>query len=140
MRPVITRPIRLAQIAAQAEGLRLRRRARRIVMQIVLAIVAIPFLLAALGFLEAAFWNFVARHFQPEEAALIVVGGNLLVVVVLLGLAMLRGSEDRVSLEALEVRRRALDSAQRSLTWATMAGPVTAFVLNQMRRPHRRDD
>jgi hypothetical protein len=110
---------------------------RRIVMQIVLAVLALPFLLAAFGFLETAFWNYVARHFQPEEAALIVMGGNLLVALVLLGLAMLRGSEDRVSLEALEVRRRALDSAQRSLTLATMAGPIASFVLTQLRRPRR---
>ncbi len=133
------RPVRLAQIAAQAEGLRLRRRVRRIVMQIVLAILALPFLFAALGFLEAAFWNYVARHFQPEEAALIVVGGNLLVAMLLLGLAMMRGSEDRISLEALEVRRRALESVQRSVTFATLIGPVTGFLLNQLRRPRRRD-
>lgn len=107
-------------------------------MQIVLAILALPFLLAALGFLEVAFWNYVARHFQPEEAALIVLGGNLLVAVLFLGLAMMRGSEDRISLEALEVRRRALDSAQRSLSIATMAGPIATFVLSQMRRPRHK--
>lgn len=131
------RPIRLAQIAAQAERVRLRRRVRRIVMQIVLAILALPFLLATLGFLEAAFWNYVARHFQPEEAALLVCGGNLLVAVVLLGLAMMRGSEDRISLEALEIRRRALENVQRSVTLATLAGPIAGFLLNQLRRPRR---
>jgi uncharacterized membrane protein len=138
MRPIM-RPVRLAQIAAQAEGLRLRRRARRLVIQVVLAVMALPFLLACLGFLEAAFWNFVARHFQAEEAALIVVGGNLLVALLLLGLAMARGSEDRVALEALEVRRRALDSVQRSVSYAALVGPITGFLLSQLRRP-RRDD
>lgn len=105
-------------------------------MRIAFAIIALPFLLAALGFLEAAFWNYVARHFQAEEAALIVVGGNLLVAAVLLGLAMLRGSEDRVSLEALEVRRRALESAQHSLSYAALVGPLVAFLLGQLRRRH----
>ena len=133
------RPVRLAQIAAQAEGLRLRRRVRRIVMQIVLAILALPFLLAALGFLETSFWSYVAKHFQPEEAALIVMGGNLLVAVLLLGLAMMRGSEDRISLEALEVRRRALENVQRSVTVATLAGPIAGFLLNQLRRSRNRD-
>lgn len=131
------RPVRLAQIAAQAEGLRWRRRARRIVSQIILAILALPFLLAAFGFLEAAFWSYVARHFQPEEAALIVMGGNLLVVVILLGLSATRGGDDRVSLEALEVRRRALENVQRSVTLATMAGPIAGFVLSQLRRRRR---
>lgn len=102
--------------------------------QVVLAAIALPFLLAAFGFLEAAFWNYVARHFQAEEAALIVLGGNLLIAGILLGLAMMRGSEDRVSLEALEVRRRALDSAQRSLSYAALIGPITAFLLGQLRR------
>lgn len=127
----------MAQIAAQAETLRWRRRAKRIAMQVAFAIVAVPFLLAAFGFLEAAFWNYVARHFQAEEAALIVVGGNLLVAGLLLILAMMRGSEDRVSLEALEVRRRALESAQHSLSYAALVGPLIAFLLGQLRR--RRD-
>jgi hypothetical protein len=113
---------------------------RRIVVQIVLVMIAVPFLLACLGFLEAAFWSYVAKHFEAPEAALVALGGNLLVVVVLLGLALLRGSEDRVSLEALEVRRRALDSAQRSLTLATLAGPISTFLLSQLRRPRRRGD
>lgn len=106
-------------------------------MQAVLAAIALPFLLAAFGFLEAAFWNYVARHFQAEEAALIVLGGNLLMAGILLGLAMMRGSEDRVSLEALEVRRRALESAQHSLSYAALAGPLLGLLLGLLRR--RRD-
>ncbi len=120
--------------------MRLKRRVRRIVVQIVLAIMAVPFLLACLGFLEVAFWSYVAKHFQPEEAALVALGGNLLVVVVLLGMALMRGGEDRVSLEALEVRRRALDSAQRSLSLAALTGPIATFLLGQLRRSRRRGD
>lgn len=108
-------------------------------MQIVFAIIALPFLLVVLAFLEVAFWKFVARHFLPEEAALIVAGGNLLVALLMLGLAMMRGSEDRISLEALEVRRRALDSAQRSLSYAALIAPITGFLLGQLRRPRRHD-
>jgi hypothetical protein len=132
------RSVKLAQIAAQAEGLRWRRRARRIVTQIVLGIIALPFLLAAFGFLEAAFWTYVADHFQPTEAALLAVGGNILVVAILMVLVLTRGGDDRVSLEALEVRRRALESAQRSLTVATMVAPVTGFILSQLRSRRRR--
>lgn len=133
------RPVHLAQIAAQAEALRLRRRLSRVGMQIVFAIIALPFLIVTLVFLELAFWKFVARHFQPEAAALIVAGGNLLVALLMLGLAMMRGSEDRISLEALEVRRRALDSAQRSVSYAALIAPITGFLLSQLRRPRRRD-
>jgi hypothetical protein len=55
-------------------------------------------------------------------------------------MALLRGSEDRVSLEALEVRRRAIVSAQRSLTIATLVGPAVSFLLSQLRRSRRRAD
>lgn len=132
------RSLRLAQIAAQAEGLRWRHRARRLVFQIVCVCLALPFLLAAFGFLEASFWTYVAPHFQPELAALIVMGGNLLVVVVLLVLAMMRGGEDKVSLEALEVRRRAIDSAQRSIGLAALM-PVASLLVTQLRARRRRD-
>jgi hypothetical protein len=119
---------------------RLKRRVRRIAMQAVMVAMAVPFLLACLAFLELAFWSYVAGHFETPEAALVVLGGNLLVVLVLLGMALLRGSEDRVSLEALEVRRRAIDSAQRSLTMATLVGPAVSFLLSQLRRSRRRAD
>ncbi|MGA9868603.1 MAG: hypothetical protein WBQ75_19425 [Acetobacteraceae bacterium] len=108
-------------------------------MQATFAIIALPFLVVFLAFLELAFWKFVARHFQPEEAALLVAGGNLLVALLMLGLATMRGSEDRVSLEALEVRRRALDSVQKSVTYTALVGPITVFLLNLLRRPRRRD-
>jgi len=108
-------------------------------MQIAFAIIALPFLVVTLAFLELAFWKYVARHFQPEEAALLVAGGNLLVGLLMLGFATMRGSEDRISLEALEVRRRALDSVQRSLTYTALVGPITAFLLTQLRRPRRHD-
>ena len=132
------RTFRLAQIAAQAEGLRLRRRVRRIIMQVVLAVVALPFLLAALGFFEATFFNLMAANFRPWSAALIVAGTNLLVALLLLILAAARGSEDRVSLEALQVRERAMENARRSITLASMAAPAAEFLLSRMRNRARR--
>lgn len=133
------RSVRLAQIAAQAESVRWRRRAKRIATQIVCLILALPFLLAALGFVEAAFWNYLLDHFWPVQAALIATGGNLLVVAVLMVIAISRGGDDRVAVEALEVRRRALESAQRSVTIAAMAGPVASFLINRMRARRGRD-
>lgn len=133
------RSLRLAQIAAQAESVRWRRRFRRLVVQIVCVAIALPFLLAAFGFLEAAFWAYVSQHFIPVFAALIVLGGNLLVVVILMAIVLMKGGDDRVSLEALEVRRRALDSAQRSVTIAALAGPVASFLFTQLRARRRRD-
>ena len=132
------RSFRLAQVAAQAEGLRLRRRVRKIIMQVVLAIVALPFLLAALGFFEATYFNVMMANFRPWSAALIVAGTNLLLALLLLIVAAMGGSEDRVSLEALQVRQRALESARRSLTLASVAAPVTQFLLAQMRNRSRR--
>jgi hypothetical protein len=132
------RTLRLAQVAAQAEGLRLRRRVRRIIMQVALAVVALPFLLAALGFFEAAFMSAMRETFRPSNAALIVAGTNLVIALLLLGFATMRGSEDRISLEALQVRERAMESAKRSLTLASIAAPVAEFLISRARRRSRR--
>ncbi|HET6184336.1 MAG TPA: hypothetical protein VFA03_12170 [Acetobacteraceae bacterium] len=133
------RPLRLAQIAVQAEGLRWRRRARRVLTQIVCVVIALPFVLAAFGFIEAALWIYVSSHLAPALAAIVAMGGNLLVVAVLGLMILIRGGEDRVSLEALEVRRRALESAQRSVTIAAIVGPVANVLVSQLRGRRRRD-
>ncbi len=132
------RTLRLTRIAVQAEGVRLRRRARRLVMQLVLAVIALPFLLAAFGFLEAAFWTFLIRHFQPEYCGLIIASSNILVSALLVVIAMAQGGDDRVALEAIQVRQRALESAGRTFTLAAIVGPVIGFLFDQFRRSRQR--
>ncbi|MGH7154818.1 MAG: hypothetical protein ACREF3_12900 [Acetobacteraceae bacterium] len=127
------RSLRLAYIALQAEALRLRRFTRRNITRLILAAIALPFLLAAFGFFEAAFWSWLSRHLVPELAAVAIAGANLLVAGLFLILAA-RSSESRVEIEALKVRQRALEDATRQLTIATLVVPVARLVLDQLRR------
>jgi hypothetical protein len=130
------RSLRLAQIAVQAEALRLRRLARRTAVRVGLVLVAAPFMLACFGFFETALWEWVSRHLLPAYAALIVAGVNLALGGVLLLIAAL-SSDSKVEIEALRVRQRALEDATRQLTIAAMVTPVLRLVLDQLRR--RRD-
>jgi hypothetical protein len=131
------RNLRLAQIAVQAEGLRLRRLARRTATRIVLVLVALPFLLATFGFLEAALWNWVSRHLVPEFAALITAGVNLLVGGVFMAIAA-ASSDSTVEIEALKVRERALEDVRRELTVTALLAPVARLVVDQLRRRRER--
>ncbi len=127
------RSLRLALIAVQAELLRLRRLARRTAVRAVLLLVALPFLLACLGFLETALWEWLSRELRPEFAALITAGVNFVIAGLLLLIAALSG-DSRVEIEALRVRQRALEDATRHLTIATMVVPILRLVLDQLRR------
>jgi len=126
----------LARIALEAETLRLRRMFKRTTTRLVLAIVAVPFLLAMLAFFELALWSYVASQLIAPFAALILAGVNILFAVVLLLMAAL-SSDSRVEIEALKVRQRALEDVTRQLTIASMVWPATRFLLSQVRRSKR---
>ncbi len=132
------RSLRLAQIALQAEGLRLRRLARRTAVRVSMVLVALPFLLACFGFFETALWEWLSRHLLPEFAALITAGVNLVIAGVLLLIAAL-SRDSRVEIEALQVRQRALEDATRQFTIAAMVTPVVRLVLDQLRRRRYKD-
>lgn len=132
------RSLRLARIAVQAEGLRLRRLARRTAVRVVLVLIAAPFLLACFGFFETALWEWLSRHLLPAYAALISAGVNLAGGGLLLLIAAL-SRDSRVEIEALQVRQRALEDATRQFTIAAMVTPVVRLVLDQLRRRRNRD-
>ncbi len=127
------RPIRLARIAAEAEGLRLRYVARRTAIRAVIGLVALVFLLGALAFFHVAFWFWLRRHFQSPQTSLIVAGADLLVAL-LCGLMAARSSPGRLEREALDVRRRALENATSTLTYSTLAAQVLRLGANMFRR------
>ena len=127
------RSLRLAQIAVQAEALRLRRLGRRTAVRVGLALVAAPFMLACFGFFEAALWEWLSRHLLPAYAALICAGVNLALGGLLLLIAAL-SRDSRVEIEALRVRQRALEDATRQFTIAAMVTPVLRLILDQLRR------
>lgn len=126
-------PFRLVRIAIEAEALRLSHKARRTVIRIILAYVAIVLLCAALAFVHLAAWVWLRQSLPVQYVALSLAGVDLLVAVVLTVLAM-RSSPDGVELEALAVRRRALDDAVASMTISAM---VIRFVEDWL-MPRRR--
>jgi uncharacterized membrane protein len=127
------RPLRLARIAAEAEGLRLRYIARRTAIRAVIGLIALVFLLGALAFFHIAFWFWLRRHFESPATSLIVAGADLLIAL-LCGLLAARSSPSRLEREALDVRRRALENATSTLAYTTLAAQALRLGTNLIRR------
>ncbi len=127
------RALRLARIAVEAEGLRLRYNLRRTVTRAVLGLIALAFLLAALAFGEIAGWFWLRMHFERPATSLIVAGANL-VLAAILGLLAGRSSPGRVESEALAVRRRALESASSSLAFSALVAQLLPPAISLFRR------
>ena len=108
-------PLRLLRVALEAEGLRLSHRARRTSVRIVLGCFAVALLLAAVGFAHVAVWNWLRVSLAAQYVAAIFAGIDL-VLALILGALAVRSVPGRVELEALAVRRRALEEAAASVT------------------------
>ena len=121
------RTLRLARLAAEAEGLRLRYRARRTAARITLALLALVFLLAALLFGHIAVWYWLRKYWQPQYVGLTFSGVDIVLAMVL-GLLASRSTPGRMEREALAVRRHALEGASRSIAWTTLALQVLRAV------------
>jgi hypothetical protein len=117
---------RLLEVAAQAEALRLRREARRMVVIAVLAALAVLFALFALGLLHMAAWVWLARLAGPAGAALWVMLADLVIAGILFLVS--RRREDPIATEALRIRRRALEEFS--------AGSALGDVARLVRRNH----
>jgi hypothetical protein len=129
------RPFRLACIAAEAEGVRLRGFVSRIVVRAVLLVVALLFLLGAVVFVHLAAWYWLRTGLnQSFPAATGILGGADLVVAIILAFAATRSSPSRVELEALEVRRKAIVAIGGTFSLASLAIPVLRMAVNMGRR------
>jgi len=129
------RTLRLARIAAEAEGLRLRRKAGRTAVRVVVGLIGLMFLGAALVFAHIAAWYWLrqgAGWGEPGTATALT--GADLVIAAFLALLAARSSPGRVELEALQVRRRALETASGSFALATVLTPALRLVVNLLRR------
>jgi hypothetical protein len=129
------RPVRLARIAAEAEGVRLRGFITRIVTRVVLAVVALLFVIGAIVFAHVAAWYEIRTALnQPVLATTGILGGADLLVAVILGLLAGRSRPSRVEVEALEVRRQAIQGITNTLSVTQMAIPVLRMMANMRRR------
>jgi hypothetical protein len=127
------RTLRLARIAAEAEGLRLRRSAQRTAIRAVCGIIALGFFAWAVLFAHVAAWFWLRLSWEARHAALIVACADLVLAAVLAVLAS-RSSPGRVEREALAVRRRAIESVGGALAFSAMATQVLRLFTNLLAR------
>jgi len=122
-------PFRLLRIAFEAERLRISSHVRRTARRVVMGSIALALLLAALVFGHVAAWYWLRTYMAGQYVALIFVGVELLLALVLFLLAF-RSSPGLAEVEALAVRRRALEQAGGSLT-------ITALIVRVLERLFR---
>lgn len=129
------RPVRLARIAAEAEGVRLRGMATRIATRLIFAVVALLFLLGAVVFAHIAAWYEVRTALnQTYLASTGILGGvDLLVALILVFLAT-RSKPSRVEVEALDVRRKAIEGIGSALSLTQMVIPILRMASGLRRR------
>lgn len=115
------RATNLAQIAAEAEILRIKRMLIRQGVRVALALVAAIFLIAVLALASA--WQLLGLRFAPIVATLIMVGANLLLAIIL-GWIAARSSPNRTEREALGIRQSATGAVKSSLKLPSLiSGP-----------------
>jgi hypothetical protein len=128
------RTFSLVRVAADAELLRLRLRARRAAVRVILALVALGFLAGAAVFCHLALWYWLRHYFEPPQSALILAGIDI-VLAVCLALLAARSTPSRTELEALDVRQRAVEGITASLAFSALAMQLLRFATQFVRRP-----
>lgn len=129
------RPFRLARIAAEAEGVRLRGMATRIVTRIVLAVIALFFVLGAVVFGHIAAWYEVRTTLDQSYLATTgILGGVDLLLAVILGFLATRSTPSRVEVEALDVRRKAIQGIGSAFSLTQMVIPILRLAFGMGRR------
>lgn len=121
------RTFRLAQVAATAEALRLRRLARRMAVRAVMGVVAAVFGVAFLVALHVAGGMALAREVGPVYAVLIV-GGVDLVIAIIFGVLASSSAPDKVEREAYQVRETARAQLMETVALTSLIGPLARLV------------
>jgi TRAP-type C4-dicarboxylate transport system permease small subunit len=127
------RTLRLARIAAEAEGLRLRERAQRTAVRVAFGMVAMVFMLGVLVFLHIAAWYWIRQSWEQQYAALTLAGADFVLALALALLAS-RSTPSRVELDALAVRQRAMESAVSSIAISSLGLQLLRLAMNLLRR------
>ena len=127
------RTLRLARIAAEAEGLRLRYATRRTVVRAVLGLIALALVFGALIFGHIALWYWLRQWWDRPATGLIIAGAEL-VVALMLALLAAKSSPSRLEAEALAVRRRALESATSNFAVSALVSQLLPLTIRLLRR------
>ena len=132
------RPFRLARIAAEAEGVRLRGMVQRIVTRLVMAVIALLFVIGAVVFAHIAAWVFIRATWDLSPLITAgCLGGGDLVIAVLLGLLASRSTPSSVEVEALAVRRKAVESIVTTASITRLALPAVRVAAGAWSRNRR---
>jgi hypothetical protein len=131
------RTLRLARVAAEAEGLILRRRLRGIAIRAVLAAFACLFALGALTLLHVYAWLCINPLLGPENTTLSIAGFDALVAIVV-ALFALRSPTDRIAASATAVRDQALTEMRNAFTITSILKPLTGILFEQWLMRRRR--
>lgn len=129
------RPLRLARIAAEAEGLRLRRMAQRTVVRLAILLIALFWLFCAIAIFHVGVW-FLLRNdleWETQTAGLAMAGFDFAIAVVLIIVAAVSGP-GRVEREAREVRDRAWENTTTSLGTTALLLPALRLTVGLMRK------
>jgi hypothetical protein len=129
------RPVRLARIAAEAEGVRLRALMTRVMTRVVFAVIALVFVLGAVTFAHVAAWYQIRIALEQSYLATagILGGVDLLLAIILLVLAS-RSAPSRTEIEAHEVRRKAIEGLGSALSVTQLVLPLLRVVMGARRR------
>ena len=129
------RVLRLARIAAEAEGLRLRRQARRTAIRGVLGLIALAWVFGAVVFAHIAVWNWLQASvgWTALATAWTLAASDAVIALVLCLVAALLGP-GKVEMEALAVRGRAVDAATHSLAMSALLMQAMRLGVDLLRR------
>ena len=129
------RPFRLARIAAEAEGIRLRGMMTRIITRIICAAAALFFVLGALAFGHIAAWYEIRTVLnQTYLATTGILGGVDLLLAIILLLLVSGSSRGRTEIEAREVRRQAFDGLAGALSVTQLVLTLLSLISEARRR------
>ena len=115
------RALRASRVIVDAEALRLRLQARRLAGRVVLAAVALVFLLCTLVFahLAAWFWLRMDRGLTRETTAAVVAVGDLVIAAALAAMAVRLGP-GAAEAEARLLREQAWSALVVSVSWPAL--------------------
>jgi hypothetical protein len=128
------RPFALARIAVQSEAIRLRAMASRTAARVLLAVIALPFLLGAVVFAHMAAWFWLD---QSGLASAGILGGVDLGLAVIFAILAKRSAPGAVEREAIAVRRQALAGIGATVTLVRLVVRILQALEGRRRRPRR---
>jgi hypothetical protein len=124
------RTLRLARVAAEAEGLLLRRRLRRIAIRAALGAVAMLFLIGAATMLHVYAWVRLRPIWGPDVTALTLAGFDAALAIIIALFALWTPS-DRIAAEAIALRDKAMVEMRSAFTITSMLKPLAGILFEQ---------